>query len=99
MGCLIFALVVTQTFISIILGLPAPEAQKISNFQGNVDKVEQHHIVCEKGATCHFGSSSGAITQQKQQCKTTNESGSLKKNVPCQFPFRLNGKTYDACTD
>ena len=36
---------------------------------------------------------------QPTTCKTTNESGSKKKNAPCQFPFTLNDKTFDACTD
>ena len=37
--------------------------------------------------------------KRKQTCKTTNESGSKKKNAPCQFPFTVgDDKTFDACT-
>ena len=39
-----------------------------------------------------------SFTQRKKPCKTTNESGSAKKDVACHFPFTTGDKTYDACT-
>ena len=33
------------------------------------------------------------------KCKTTNESGSKIKNTTCLFPFKLDDKTFNSCTD
>ena len=40
-----------------------------------------------------------SFTTRSKPCKTTNESGSAKKDVACHFPFILQDKTYDACTN